>query len=68
MKLKENETIPNSEFFIMVDGSPVRKILSNFLQIKRLFYLVYLVLIHQFVQPSIYPAMLITMINTKQKV
>ena len=25
MKLKENETIPNSEFFIMVDGSPVKK-------------------------------------------
>ena len=25
MKLKKNETIPNSEFFMMVDGSPVKK-------------------------------------------
>ena len=25
MKLKENEIIPNSEFFIMEDGSPVKK-------------------------------------------
>ena len=25
MKLKQNEIIPNSEFFIMVDGSPVKK-------------------------------------------
>ena len=25
MKLKENETIPNSEFFIMEDGNPIKK-------------------------------------------
>ena len=25
MKLKESETIPNSEFFIMEEGSPVKK-------------------------------------------
>ena len=25
MKLKENETIPNSEFFIMKDGDPIKK-------------------------------------------
>jgi len=26
MKLKENENIPNAEFFILEDGSPVKKI------------------------------------------
>ena len=25
MKLKENEIIPNSEFFIMEDGNPIKK-------------------------------------------
>ena len=35
MKLKENETIPNSEFFIMVDGSPVKKNILEFFTNKK---------------------------------
>ena len=35
MKLKENETIPNSEFFIMEDGSPVKKNTFDFFKGKK---------------------------------
>ena len=35
MKLKENETIPNSEFFIMVDGGPVKKNTFEFFTNKK---------------------------------
>ena len=35
MKLKENETIPNSEFFIMVDGGPVKKNTFDFFTNKK---------------------------------
>ena len=49
MKLKENETIPNSEFFIMVDGSPVKKNTFEFFTNKKVVYLVYQALTHQFV-------------------
>ena len=35
MKLKENETIPNSEFFIMEDGNPVKKNTFQFFKDKR---------------------------------
>ena len=35
MKLKENEIIPNSEFFIMVDGSPVKKNIFEFFTNKK---------------------------------
>ena len=68
MKLKENETIPNSELFIIEDGNPVKKKLLNFLGTKRLFYLVYLVPIHQFVHPSICQDMLMIIKNIRQKV
>jgi hypothetical protein len=50
MKLKENDNIPNSEFFIMEDGNPIKKIRMNFIRIKKLFFLVYQVHIHPFVQ------------------
>ena len=35
MKLKENETIPNSEFFIMEDGNPVKKNTFDFFKGKK---------------------------------
>ena len=35
MKLKENETIPNSEFFIMEDGNPVKKNTFEFFKDKK---------------------------------
>ena len=35
MKLKENETIPNSEFFIIEDGNPVKKNTSEFFKDKK---------------------------------
>jgi len=35
MKLKENEKIPNSEFFIMEDGSPVKKNTLEFFKDKK---------------------------------
>jgi len=35
MKLKENEKIPNSEFFIMKDGSPVKKNTLEFFKDKK---------------------------------
>ena len=35
MKLKENETIPNSEFFIMENGSPVKKKTIEFFKGKK---------------------------------
>ena len=35
MKLKENETIPNSEFFIMEDGNPVKKNTFDFFKDKK---------------------------------
>ena len=35
MKLKENETIPNSEFFIMEDGNPVKKNTFDFFKNKK---------------------------------
>ena len=68
MKLKENETIPNSEFFIMEDGSQSKKILLSFLRIRKLFYLVYLVPTRPFVQLNICLDMLIIMKNIRQKV
>ena len=34
MKLKENETIPNSELFIMEDGNPVKKNTFEFFKNK----------------------------------
>ena len=36
MKLKENEIIPNSEFFIMEDGNPVKKNTLEFFKDKKL--------------------------------
>ena len=68
MKLKENETIPNSEFFIMEDGNPIKKNTFEFFKDKKVVLFGYLVPIHQFVQPNIYLDTLITMINTRQKV
>ena len=35
MKLKENEIIPNSEFFIMEDGNPVKKNTFEFFKDKK---------------------------------
>ena len=35
MKLKENETIPNSEFFIMENGSPIKKNTFEFFKDKK---------------------------------
>ena len=35
MKLKENDKIPNSEFFIMEDGSPVKKNTLEFFKNKK---------------------------------
>ena len=35
MKLKENETIPNSEFFIMENGSPIKKNTFEFFKNKK---------------------------------
>ena len=35
MKLKENEKIPSSEFFIMEDGSPVKKNTLEFFKDKK---------------------------------
>ena len=35
MKLKENETIPNSEFFIMEDGNPIKKNTFEFFKDKK---------------------------------
>jgi len=35
MKLKENDNIPNSEFFIMEDGNPVKKTTSEFFKDKK---------------------------------
>ena len=36
MKLKENEIIPNSEFFIMEDGSPIKKNTFEFFKNKKI--------------------------------
>jgi len=36
MKLKENDNIPNSEFFVMVDGNPVRKNTLEFFKDKKI--------------------------------
>ena len=36
MKLKENETIPNSEFFIMEDGNPTKKNTHEFYKDKKI--------------------------------
>ena len=36
MKLKENDNIPNSEFFIMENGSPVKKNTLEFFKDKRI--------------------------------
>ena len=48
------KTIPNSEIFIMEDGNPVKKNTFEFFKDKKvLYYLVYLVLTHQFVQLNI---------------
>ena len=38
MKLKENETIPNSEFFIMEDGSPIKKNTFDFFSNNKSFF------------------------------
>ena len=35
MKIKENETIPNSEVFILENGEPVKKNIENILKNKR---------------------------------
>ena len=35
MKLKENETIPNSEVFILENGEPVKKSIENILKNKK---------------------------------
>ena len=35
MKIKENETIPNSEVFILENGEPVKKNIENFLKNKK---------------------------------
>jgi len=35
MKLKENDNIPNSEFFIMEDGSPIKKTTLEFFKNKK---------------------------------
>ena len=35
MKLKENENIPNAEFFILEDGSPVKKNTLDFFKKKK---------------------------------
>ena len=36
MKLKENENIPNAEFFILEDGSPVKKNTLDFFKNKKI--------------------------------
>ena len=36
MKLKENDTIPNSKFFIMEDGNPVKKNIQEFFKNKKI--------------------------------
>ena len=36
MKLKENDTIPNSEFFIMEKGTPIKKDTLDFFKDKRI--------------------------------
>ena len=36
MKLKENDNIPNSEFFIMEDGNPVKKSTLEFFKDKKI--------------------------------
>ena len=36
MKLKENENIPNAEFFILEDGSPVKKNILDFFKNKKI--------------------------------
>jgi len=36
MKLKENDNIPNSEFFIMEDGNPIKKNTLEFFKNKKL--------------------------------
>jgi peroxiredoxin (alkyl hydroperoxide reductase subunit C) len=35
MKLKENDTVPNSEVFIMEDGNPVKKNIQEFFKDKK---------------------------------
>ena len=35
MKIKENDLIPNSEIFILVDGKPVKKNINEFLKNKK---------------------------------
>ena len=35
MKIKENETIPNSEVFILENGEPIQKNIQNFLKNKK---------------------------------
>ena len=35
MKLKENDNIPNSEFFIMEDGNPIKKNTLEFFKDKK---------------------------------
>ena len=36
MKLKENDNIPNSEFFIMEDGNPTKKNTHEFYKDKKI--------------------------------
>ena len=36
MKLKENDKIPNSEFFIMENGTPIKKNTLEFFKDKRI--------------------------------
>ena len=35
MKIKENETIPNSEVFVLENGEPVKKNIENILKNKK---------------------------------
>ena len=35
MKIKENETIPNSEVFVLENGEPIKKSIDNILKDKR---------------------------------
>ena len=65
MKLKENDKIPNSEFFIMENGSPVKKDTLEFFKDKRIVLFGLQALILRFVQLNIYLAMLIIMKNIR---
>ena len=54
MKIKENETMPNSEVFVLENGEPIKKNIENILKNKKSVILVYLELTPQFVLQNIY--------------